>query len=67
MPEKAAVPDRVRIALILEPLPDAGGPQWEVRVRKALKGLPRVHGLKNALLPSRRCRRLRLRDGAEKI
>jgi hypothetical protein len=52
MPEKAAVPGSVRIALILEPLPDNGGPPWEVRVRKALKGLLRAHGLKNVLFVS---------------
>jgi hypothetical protein len=38
---------KVRIALILEPLP--GGIPWEVRVRKALKSLLRAYGLRNAL------------------
>jgi hypothetical protein len=42
--------DKIRIALILEPLP--GGIPWEVRVRKALKALLRAYGLRNVLFVS---------------
>lgn len=39
--------DRVRIALILEPLPDSV--PWECRVRRALKALLRSYRLRNVL------------------
>jgi hypothetical protein len=42
--------DKVRIALILAPLPDEV--PWPVRVRRALKALLRSYGLRNRLFVS---------------